>query len=314
MKAPAKNHRERLQWLESPAVRKFSAQLRPKWTALRVFRGGLKGYIKGEAMSNLSIANNDVAAGANSGQGPGLGRLPLRPSDIVERIGISAASHEVTDGDAIGESLQRLADQGQPVTIYPAGADEPVLARIASVDPEVRRFTLELDQGATLPPGRCTFVTWLDAARFQFELTATWTPLPGQPGHVLADFPTHCTVLNRRSANRLETPLAGNFLASFVLFGNPYELQLYDVAVGGIGMRCSPREATGLHPGRKLQRVRLELGEAVVICDLEIRLARRFRSFLLGEQVQIGCRFVNLAPAMQAEIDKAISRMSLARR
>jgi hypothetical protein len=308
MKAPAKTHRERLPWLESPTVRKFSAQLRPKWTALRVFRGGLRGYTKGEAMSNLSIANNDAAMGAGSG------RLPLRPSDIVERIGISAASHEVTDALAIGESLQRLAELGQPVTIYPAGADEPVLARIASADVEIRRFTLELNEGAALPPGRCTFVTWLDAARFQFELTAPWTPLPGEPGRVPADFPTHCTVLNRRAAARLETPLAGNFLASFVLFGNPYELQLYDVAPGGIGMRCAPREATGLHPGRKLQRVRLELGEAVVICDLEIRLARRFRSFLLGEQVQIGCRFVNLSPAMQAEIDKAISRMSLARR
>jgi len=113
---------------------------------------------------------------------------------------------------------------------------------------------------------------------------------------------------------RMETPLVGDFTASFVMFGTPYELQLYDISSGGVGMRCPPRDASGLHIGRKLQRVRLELDETVVICDLEIRLSRRFRSFLLGEQVQIGCQFVNLSPQMANEIDKAIDRLALARR
>ena len=39
-----------------------------------------------------------------------------------------------------------------------------------------------------------------------------------------------------------------------------------------------------------------------MIADLEIRLSSTFRSFLLGEQVQIGCRFLNLTDAMRDEL------------
>ncbi|MUI15744.1 PilZ domain-containing protein [Massilia dura] len=207
-----------------------------------------------------------------------------------------------------------LADRGEAVTIYPAGAIEPVLACILSVHETEPEFTLLLNEGSTLPAGSCTFVTRLDSARFQFELTDDRAALPGAPARVRVAFPSHGLVLNRRATARLETPLAGNYTASFVLFGTPYELQLYDVATGGIGMRCAPRDSPGLHIGRKLQRVRLELNETVVICDLEVRLSRRFRSFLLGEQVQIGCRFVNLSPLMQVAVEKAIGKMTLGRR
>ena len=68
-------------------------------------------------------------------------------------------------------------------------------------------------------------------------------------------------------------------------------------------MRARKPDTIGLYVGRKLSRVRLELGpEKVIIADLEIRLSRSFRSFLLGEQVQIGCRFLNLSAAMQEEL------------
>jgi c-di-GMP-binding flagellar brake protein YcgR len=93
--------------------------------------------------------------------------------------------------------------------------------------------------------------------------------------------------------------------------GKPYELQLYDFSQGGIGMRCAPRDAQGLHVGRKLQRVRLELGpDAVIIADLEIRLSRTYRSFLLGEQVQIGCQFLNMSTGMQDDLARLIDRMN----
>jgi hypothetical protein len=303
MTTSLKHSRARMTWLASPAVRRFSAQLRPKWTALQVFRGGVKGYVKaGPAVS-----------------GPGSAGHPQRraqpcAAEIIDRIPRNAAPHEIADPLAIRESLQMLADRGEAVTVWPAGAAEPVLACILSVHETEPRFTLLLNDGGTLPAGSCTFVTRLDSARFQFELSGDWAALPGAPTHVQVEFPAHGLVLNRRTTARLETPLAGNYTASFVLFGSPYELQLYDVATGGIGMRCAPRDSPGLHIGRKLQRVRLELNDTIVICDLEVRLSRRFRSFLLGEQVQIGCRFVNLSPLMQAAVEKAIGKMTIGRR
>ncbi len=314
MKAFPKSRSDtRQSWLNTLAVRTFGAQRRPKWTALQVFRGSLKRHSKGDAMSNLSVANIDAVTADPTQPHPNR-KGPPRPEDAVERIPLSANSHDMTDQDAIGDALQLLADRGDAITVYAAGAD-PVLARIYTVHPDEPHFTLELNEGAVLLPGRTTFVAWLNSSRIQFELTGDWMPLDAaQPTLIPVPFPDHCYVLNRRTAMRMETPLVGDFTASFVMFGTPYELQLYDISSGGIGMRCPPRDAAGLHIGRKLHRVRLELGETVVICDLEIRLSRRFRSFLLGEQVQIGCQFVNLTPQMAIEIDKAIDRLAVARR
>ena len=297
-----KNLRDHLPWLQSPTVRRFSAQLRPKGNALPDVNGSVKEYVRTEAAGDLITA----------------GLLPRRrrmgPADIAERIPLAATPHEIADAAAIRESLQTLYDRGEPVTIYPQGGGAPVLARLHAIDAGEPAFTLRLDGGGVLPEGTCTFVSRLDSARFQFDLTGDWTPLPGQPALVPAPFPSHCLVLNRRASRRLETPVAGNYTASFVMFGTPFEMLLYDVAAGGIGMRCAPRDAPGLHIGRKLQRVRLELNDTVVICDLEVRLSRRFRSFLLGEQVQIGCRFVDLTTQMQELVDRAINRMAQGRR
>ncbi len=265
-------------------------------------------------MSNLSVAKFDASTFVPGAPHPNR-KGPPRPADQIERIGINAGAHEMEDIDQIGDSLQWIAERGEAVSIYTTGSSTPVLGRILWVHPEEPHFMLELNEGVELPPGRCTFVALLQSARFQFELRGDWDAMPGHPTYVPASFPERAMVLNRRSATRLETPLAGAFTASFVLFGTPYELQLYDVSAGGVGMRCSPREAAGLHIGRKLQRVRLELGaDTVVICDLEIRLARRFRSFLLGEQLQLGCQFINLSPQMQQEVDRVLARMSAAKR
>jgi hypothetical protein len=38
-----------------------------------------------------------------------------------------------------------------------------------------------------------------------------------------------------------------------------------------------------------------------------IRLTRRFRTFLLGEQVQIGCQFVNLTPELEAKLKRIVA-------
>jgi c-di-GMP-binding flagellar brake protein YcgR len=217
----------------------------------------------------------------------------------------------MTDEHDIGDSLTLLSDNGDPISIYPASSTNVVMARIKSVDPENPYFVLELNEGEVIPPGEATFVAWLRSAKVQFKLTSEWTSQPDEPTLIPLDFPTKCLVLNRRSSTRLETPLGIYYMASFVLNGKPYELQLYDFSAGGVGMRAPPRDCQGLYVGRKLQRVRLELGpDSVMIADLEVRLSRTFRSFLLGEQVQIGCQFINLSPVMQEELARLLDKLS----
>jgi c-di-GMP-binding flagellar brake protein YcgR len=221
----------------------------------------------------------------------------------------------MADEHDIGDSLTLLAENGDPISIYPASTTNVVMARIKSVDPENPYFVLELNEGEFIPPGEATFVAWLRSAKIQFKLASPdWASQPGEPTLIPLEFPPKCLVLNRRSSTRLETPLGIYYMASFVLNGKPYELQLYDFSSGGVGMRAPPRDCVGLHVGRKLQRVRLELGpDSVMIADLEVRLSRTFRSFLLGEQVQIGCQFTNLSPAMSDELARLLDKLNSAR-
>jgi hypothetical protein len=56
--------------------------------------------------------------------------------------------------------------------------------------------------------------------------------------------------------------------------------------------------------------VELELGPSLTItADLEIRLLRPFRTFLLGEQVQVGCRISNITMQMKQRLERAVSKV-----
>jgi c-di-GMP-binding flagellar brake protein YcgR len=239
-------------------------------------------------------------------------RGPPSLKDAVEPIPAGSKPHDMTDEHDIGDSLTLLAENGDPISIYPSSTTNVVMARIKSVDPENPYFVLELNEGEFIPPGDAIFVAWLRSAKIQFKLSSTeWACKPGAPTLIPLEFPLKCMVLNRRASTRLETPLGIYYMASFVLNGKPYELQLYDFSSGGVGMRAPPRDCVGLHVGRKLQRVRLELGpDSVMIADLEVRLQRTFRSFLLGEQVQIGCQFINLSPVMQEELARTLDKLN----
>ncbi len=114
----------------------------------------------------------------------------------------------------------------------------------------------------------------------------------------------------RRTAQRLDSPLGGNCSASFLLSGSYVELQLHDISLGGVALRCAPREAARLYVGRRLRKVRFDLGpDGSFVCDLEVRLLRRFRSYLAGEQVQVGCRFSALTPQMEQVLRRALARV-----
>jgi c-di-GMP-binding flagellar brake protein YcgR len=241
---------------------------------------------------------------------------PPRLSDAVDMIAANADPHEMTDAFDIGEALTQLAESGEPISIYAGRAREPVMARIESVDPELPHFVLDLAGGAAMPTGHAlTLVASLgNNAKMQFELPDDWKALPGQSQMVNASFPEMCLVLNRRTERRYETPVGGNYTASFMMLGQKRVLQLYDFSMGGIGMRAAPQQSMGLRVGKKIEGVRLDIGDSTLEVDMVIRLARRFRTFLLGEQVQVGCQFVNVKPETQQALNRIINAHQAPRR
>jgi c-di-GMP-binding flagellar brake protein YcgR len=232
-----------------------------------------------------------------------------KASDIVGLIGPDGGPYEMRDLFSIGEALESLAQSGEAVSVYPARPGHPVLlARIHSVDPDNPTFVIDF-AGANPPAGGATLVASMDGnAKLQFELNQEWRGQDGQANLVAAVFPESCLVLNRRAAQRLETPVGVNYTATFKILGTSYELPLYDFSVHGVGMRATPEQALRLRIGKTLEGVRLELGPALVmVADLDVRLLRPFRTFLLGEQVHVGCSFVNVSMQMKQGLEKLVA-------
>jgi len=219
-----------------------------------------------------------------------------RLSDAVELIPTKAEVHTMTDPWDIGEALQQLSESGEPITIYSGRGRDPVMARIHSVDPELPHFVLDIAAGASIPRDipAVLVASQGNDAKIQFELPDDWMVLPDHSHMVQGTFPESCKVLNRRAERRFETPVGGNYTATFRILTTKRSLPLYDFSICGLGMRTEPQGAMGLRVGKKIEDVRLEIGEESVHVDIEIRVVRRFRTFLLGEQVQIGCKFNNL--------------------
>jgi len=241
---------------------------------------------------------------------PQMRKGPPQLADAVDRVRQDAGAHEMRDPFDIGDALTTLALTGDPVTVYPRGQDF-VMARIDSVDPEHKVFTLELVGNDVLAEGQAVFVAALGGnAKVQFELDADWAIVPGRPDLMQLPLPDVCLVLNRRAEPRLESPLGMNYGARFTLIGKVFEMPLYDFSRGGVGLRATPEQAMELYVGKKLEGVLLEMGSSLVVtADLEVRLLRPFRTFLLGQQVQVGCRISNISMQMRQTLERAVDKV-----
>lgn len=239
-----------------------------------------------------------------------------RLSDAVVMIKESDEAHEMTDPFDIGEVLDRLAETGEPISVYAGRSGEPIMARIASVDPELPNFVLDVAGEEPLPADYpLTLVASLgNNAKLQFELPDDWKMQTGNPHLVNCTFPEACKVLNRRSEKRFEIPVGGNYTATFMMLGQKRALQLYDISIHGVAMRAEPRHTMGLRVGKKLEAVRLDLGDESVVVDLAVRSVRRFRTFLLGEQVQVGCQFTNINPDAETQLRRLVAEHDAPRR
>jgi c-di-GMP-binding flagellar brake protein YcgR len=246
---------------------------------------------------------------------PGPNHVRVSTADATALMEANPHSFRVDDPCDIGDLLEQIAVSSNTLTIYSEGLADPIMVRIHSVDDENLSFIIELKEGSLLPSGQVTCVSSCGSAKLQFAITGPWATLPDRPTLMLASFPNECLVLERRSSPRLETPLGAYCTATFVLDGRPYELQLYDFSMGGVGMLARKREAPGLYVGRKLPRVRLEMGpNSAIVTDLEVRMTHSFRSSLVGAQLQIGCRFLKLTPQIQAELITLLATLKAGRK
>ncbi|WP_431265607.1 hypothetical protein ACQ859_09780 [Roseateles chitinivorans] len=114
----------------------------------------------------------------------------------------------------------------------------------------------------------------------------------------------------RRGMPRRDVPLGPAVRVEFMLLGRARSLNVDDVSLGGLGLRGTVEEGRGLFLGQKVPQARVMVGDQLVLAaDLEVRIRRSFRSFLAGEQVHIGCRFLGLNPLAEAELQRLLAQL-----
>lgn len=239
-----------------------------------------------------------------------------RPMPAIEPIGpdVDVTPFRSQDPLDITTTLQALAADGDLVSIYPLGGETFLSGRIAEVRLQAGQFIVEAN-GSTAPEsGRVLLVAMPLGIKLQFRASGHWMDQPGAPLHLVADLPGEVIHLQRRRFPRLEAPLGQPFRVEFVLQGETFSMGLDDVSIGGLGLRVPASEGGILMPGQQLRRVRVELGYGKpMTVDLEVRSRRAFRSFLAGEQLHFGCRFMNLTPEASEELQRLLAQLDAAR-
>jgi hypothetical protein len=214
----------------------------------------------------------------------------------------------------IGRMLRELAEPSAEVQAYLNGGLAAGPACLLDVD--IGQARLRIDCSGVMPAMHAqTYNGVLCIAQYhddqlQFTLDGVVPLTDGRPGRFSAALPGELRRSQRRAFPRLGVPLGRPFQAEFTVYGETYCANVYDLSLGGVGLRAAPRDVPELYAGKRLPKVSLELGHGTLLTvDLEVRMWRPFRSRLLGEQVHIGCRFVDLAPVAQAKLARVVGAL-----
>ncbi|MET0518554.1 MAG: PilZ domain-containing protein [Burkholderiaceae bacterium] len=220
----------------------------------------------------------------------------------------------VKEAQDIAVLLQSLAEDGDLVTVYPEKVGGYLSGRVLEVRSDTGRLVVEAAGLRRPESGQALLVAQPLGIKLQFSSVGEWQGEPGEPLRWTAELPAEIIHLQRRRFPRLDAPLGPSLRAEFVLHGRPYALTVDDLSLGGVGLRTSARDGGALLRGQQLRRVRLELGQSrPIVLDLEIRSRRAFRSFLAGEQLHFGCRFIELAAPDRLELQRVVEQLNEAR-
>lgn len=231
---------------------------------------------------------------------------PIEPIDDA----VDVSAYRVDDAQRITATLQTMAARAEPVTLYRADGAAPVAGRFLRVLVPERRFAVHLAAPAAAVAGPVLLVAAPENLRVQFEAQFAWQAAADGTLEGVADFPSSLLHMQRRQFSRRETSLGSELRAEFISEGRKRVLSVDDLSLGGVGLRGPLREHGVLQMKQRLHRVRLELGTAVIMdLQLDICSHRTYRSFLAGEQIHFGCRFVSLTPRARATLEQVLREL-----
>ena len=246
---------------------------------------------------------------------------PLADADpsrcVIEPIDpeLDVTPFRVRDPWSIVAELQAMASHAVLVNVYPPDGGPGLAGRIVELHTQPRCFVLEVERAHTPVSGRCLIVGQPQGIYLQFEADLDWPDSAEPLLQCTAELPAEIVHLQRRHFPRLDAPLGPVLQAEFTLHGKTRLMNVEDLSLGGLGLRTSTREGAALMRGQRLERVRLELGQSdVLVVQLLICSRRAYRSFLAGEQLHFGCRFIDLPAAVGETLQQLLLKFDEARR
>lgn len=211
-------------------------------------------------------------------------------------------------------------------TAYIDAGERFFLTSVLAIDLAERRILLDPAQhdeahADALAAKRITLVTNLDRVKIQLRLG----PLQKQhyEGQTLlaARLPDGLLRLQRREFFRLEPPLSAPIYCKLVARSpdggttRTLELPLSDISGGGVSLVATVDMAGYFERDTLFQDCRLELPEdSVLLVSLRVRKAIELSERNGEHSLRVGCEFINLSGARQAQIERYITRVERERK
>lgn len=171
----------------------------------------------------------------------------------------------------------------------------------------------EINQ-AYLKAAQSTFTTFVDGIRLQFSAAQGRETQLGKDRVFAVPIPKSFLRLQRREVFRLQLPSAKPYTCR-IRRGTPGEtlLPLHDISVGGIGIHASqPLHYEALE---KLENCWIDLAESGMLrVTLEVRYVHALENRTGKPFWHLGCRFVDLTPAGETQIQRFMARIEAERR
>ena len=220
---------------------------------------------------------------------------------------VDVTALDVHDAQTIVAALRSMAMRAEPVTVYPAGDGTCVAGRLVKLLEPDMLLLIQAERAPLPTAGHALVVAAPDNLRVQFQTHLGWQPRADDALDATADLPQAIVRQQRRRFARVETPLGPSLRAEFYSEGKKRQMFVDDLSLGGVGLRGPLRDHRDLMTKLRLERVRLELGASTLLdVKLDICSHRTYRSFLAGDQLHFGCRFIDLPDRARTTLERVL--------